>query len=96
MSSPSIDVSDVAHLARIHLSPEETATFQKQLGAVLEYVNKLKEADISSVQLLGEEADYQNNLRSDVETGSLPTDLALRSAPAQGQSLFSVPRMVES
>ena len=95
MSSPSIDVSDVAYLARIHLTPEETATFQQQLGAVLEYVNKLKEADISQVQLQGEEADFQNNLRPDLETESLPTALALRSAPAQGQNLFSVPRMVE-
>jgi aspartyl-tRNA(Asn)/glutamyl-tRNA(Gln) amidotransferase subunit C len=95
MSSPSIDVSDVAYLARIQLSPEETALFQQQLGAVLEYVNKLKEADISGVQLQGEEADFNNNLRPDVESASLPTALALRSAPAQSQNLFSVPRMVE-
>ena len=95
MSSPSIDVSDVAFLARIHLTPEETATFQQQLGAVLDYVNKLKEADISQVQLQGEESDFQNNLREDQERESLPPELALRSAPLQAQNLFSVPRMVE-
>ena len=95
MSSPSIDVSDVAHLARIQLTPEETATFQQQLGAVLEYVNKLKEADVSQVQLQGEEADFENNLRPDVERESLTPEMALRSSPSQAQNLFSVPRMVE-
>jgi aspartyl-tRNA(Asn)/glutamyl-tRNA(Gln) amidotransferase subunit C len=95
MSAPAIDVSYVAHLARIELSAEETATFSKQLNDVLTYVNKLQEADISTVELQGEAADYRNNLRADIERPSLSPALALRSAPAQGQNLFSVPRMVE-
>ena len=36
MSSPNLDVRDVARLARIELTDEEVATFQSQLGKVLE------------------------------------------------------------
>ena len=42
MSSPNLDVRDVARLARIELTDEEVATFQSQLGKVLEYVEQLK------------------------------------------------------
>jgi Asp-tRNA(Asn)/Glu-tRNA(Gln) amidotransferase C subunit len=36
MSSQNLDVTYVAHLARIALSEEEAVTFQAQLGRVLE------------------------------------------------------------
>ena len=38
MAEAKIEVSYVAHLARLKLSDEETATFQKQLGDILQYV----------------------------------------------------------
>ena len=59
-TSQSIDVTYVADLARLRLSPEEIATFQKQLGDVLGYVSQLTEVDVSHVSLLGE-ADLKNN-----------------------------------
>ena len=93
-SSDSIDVTYVADLARLKLSPEETATFQKQLGDVLGYVSQLKEIDVSRVSLLGE-ADLQNRLRSDVVRASLPVTEALANAPKQENNLFVVPKIIE-
>src|SRR5208283_283225 len=74
--SESIDVTYVADLARLRLSPEEIATFQKQLGDVLGYVSQLAEVDVSQVSLLGE-ADLKNRLRADEVRPSLPVAEAL-------------------
>ena len=93
-SSDSIDVTYVADLARLKLSPEETATFQKQLGDVLGYVSQLKEVDVSKVSLLGD-ADLENRLRSDEVRASLPVAEALANAPRQENNLFVVPKIVE-
>jgi len=93
-SSPGIDVTYVADLARLRLSPEEIATFQKQLGDVLGYVSQLSEVDVSHVSLLGE-ADLKNQLRADVLAPSLPVAEALANAPAQENNLIVVPRMIE-
>ena len=93
-SSQSIDVNYVADLARLRLSPEEVATFQKQLGDVLGYVSQLAEVDVSHVSLLGE-ANLKNRLRADVEQPSLPVAEALANAPKQENNLIVVPRMIE-
>ena len=93
-STSSIDVTYVADLARLRLSPEEIATFQKQLGDVLGYVSQLKEVDVSQVSLLGE-ADLKNRLRADALQPSLTAAEALANAPAQDNNLFVVPRIIE-
>jgi aspartyl-tRNA(Asn)/glutamyl-tRNA(Gln) amidotransferase subunit C len=93
-SSEKIDVTYVADLARLRLSPEEIITFEKQLGDVLGYVSQLKEVDVEKVTLLGE-ADLKNALRVDVELPSLTTVEALANAPRQENNLFVVPRMIE-
>lgn len=93
-SSDSIDVTYVADLARLRLSPEEIATFQKQLGDVLGYVSQLAEVDVSHVSLLGD-ADLKNRLRKDDLQPSLPVNEALANAPKQDNNLFVVPKMVE-
>ncbi len=93
-SSDSIDVTYVADLARLQLSPEEIATFQKQLVDVLGYVSQLNEVDVSHVSLLGE-ADLKNRLRQDEIGASLTAEQALANAPRQDNNLFVVPKMVE-
>jgi aspartyl-tRNA(Asn)/glutamyl-tRNA(Gln) amidotransferase subunit C len=93
-SSERVDVTYVADLARLRLSPEEIATFEKQLADVLGYVGQLKEVDVDNVTLLGE-ADLKNALRVDVEIPGLEPAEALANAPRQENNLFVVPRMIE-
>jgi aspartyl-tRNA(Asn)/glutamyl-tRNA(Gln) amidotransferase subunit C len=93
-TSQGIDVTYVADLARLKLSPEEIATFQKQLGDVLGYVSQLNEVDVSHVSLLGD-ANLKNRLRVDVVQPSLPVAEALANAPQQENNLIVVPRMIE-
>ena len=92
--SESIDVTYVADLARLRLSPEEIAIFQKQLGDVLGYVSQLAEVDVSQVSLLAE-PDLKNRLLTDVIRPSLTVADALANAPKQDNNLFVVPRIIE-
>jgi aspartyl-tRNA(Asn)/glutamyl-tRNA(Gln) amidotransferase subunit C len=93
-TSQGIDVTYVADLARLRLSPEEIATFTLQLGDVLAYVDQLGEVDVSNVPSLGA-PDLKNALRSDKLAPSLTPAEALANAPRQDNNLFVVPRMIE-
>ena len=94
-TSQGIDVTYVADLARLRLSPEEIATFQKQLGDVLGYVSQLSEVDVSQRPARSGAPDLKNALRADKLAPSLTPAEALANAPRQDNNLFVVPRMIE-
>ena len=95
MAAPSIDIKYVAHLARIHLTPEEESAFGAQLGQVLTYIEKLKEVDVSQVEPTAHAVPMVNVTRPDEVRPSLAHDEAMRNAPAEANGLFMVPKIVE-
>ena len=95
MAAIEIDVRYVAHLARLHLTPEEEKKFGAQLGQVLGYIEKLKELDVSNVKPTAHAIPLVNVTRPDQIRPSLPHEDALRNAPAQSNGLFIVPKIVE-
>ena len=95
MPAPQIDVKYVAHLARLHLTPEEEQKFGAQLGQVLGYIEKLQQLDVSHVDPTAHPMPLVNVTRADRVRPSLPHAEALRNAPAQGGGLFVVPKIVE-
>jgi aspartyl-tRNA(Asn)/glutamyl-tRNA(Gln) amidotransferase subunit C len=95
MSAAEIDVKYVAHLARLHLTPAEEQKFGEQLGHILGYVAKLKELDVTGVEPTAHAFPLVNVIRADEPRPSLSTEDALRNAPAQANSLFIVPKIVE-
>ena len=95
MAAAEIDVKYVAHLARISLSPDEEQKLAAQLGNILGYIEKLKEADVSGVEPTAHAFPVVNVTRADEVRPSLPNTDALRNAPAQANGLFMVPKIVE-
>ena len=96
MSEPAgIDVSYVAKLARLELTPEETNLFQKQLGEVLKYVAKLNEVDVTGVEAATHAVPVCNVLRADEPRDWFTAEEALSNAPRQRDHLFIVPKVVE-
>ncbi len=89
------DVQKVANLARIELNQEELNLFSGQLESVLEFIEKLKKADVSSIQPMSHILDIQNVLRADVPKESLPNSLALKNAPESLKGHFRVPKVIE-
>jgi aspartyl-tRNA(Asn)/glutamyl-tRNA(Gln) amidotransferase subunit C len=88
-------VKHVARLSRLALSDEELARFTRDLGAILEYIDKINELDTEQVQPMAHALSEANVFRSDGVTGSLPREAALRNAPAQTDGCFRVPRIIE-
>jgi len=91
----SLDVGYVAHLARIHLTDEETSAFQGQLEQVVDYVRQLEEVDVEGVEPMAHAVPMHNVLRKDEARPSLDRDEALANAPASKGGQFVVPRILE-
>jgi aspartyl-tRNA(Asn)/glutamyl-tRNA(Gln) amidotransferase subunit C len=90
-----IDVGYVAKLARMNLSDEETRLFQKQLGDVLKYAEKLREVDVSHVEAAAHAIPVFNVFREDEPCDWFTTEQALNNAPQKANGLFIVTKVVE-
>lgn len=89
------DAAYVSKLARINLSEEETARFQKQLTDVLKYAEKLGEVDVSHVEAAAHGVPMFNVFREDKPCDWLTADEALNNAPHKANQLFVVTKVVE-
>jgi len=90
-----LDVAYVARLARINLTDEETDLFQKQLGDVLKYAEKLREVDVSNVEAAAHALPIFNVFREDAPRDWFTAQQALSNAPRQANGLFIVTKVVE-
>ena len=95
MASAEMDIQDVAHLARLHLTPDEEKKLGAQLGHILGYIAKLNELDVSNVEPTAHAVPMVNVTRPDEIRSSLLHDEVMRNAPAQANGLFIVPKIVE-
>ena len=90
-----LDVAYVARLARINLTDAEAKVFQKQLSDVLNYVEKLHQADVSHVEAAAHPLPIYDVFREDVPRDWFTAEEALGNAPRQVNGLFIVPKVVE-
>jgi len=90
-----LDVAYVAKLARISLTGAEAKVFQKQLDDVLEYVEKLRQADITDVEPAAHALPIFNVFREDAPRDWFTAEQALSNAPRKANGLFIVPKVVE-
>jgi aspartyl-tRNA(Asn)/glutamyl-tRNA(Gln) amidotransferase subunit C len=93
--TPEIDVAYVAKLARLNLSEAETRLFQKQLGDVLKYAEKLREIDVSHVEAAAHAIPVFNVFREDEPGPCFTAEEALSNAPRKANNLFIVTKVVE-
>jgi len=90
-----IDVGYVAHLARLRLTDEETATFQRQLEDIVGYVRKIGELDLEGIEPTSHAHLVQNVFRSDETRSGLDRETVLENSPLNEQGQFIVPKIVE-
>lgn len=58
-------IKHIAKLARINIDDEKIKKFSNDLSSVLDYVEKLKQADISNIEETTHALDLKNVLRDD-------------------------------
>ncbi len=90
-----LDVAYVAQLARLQLTVEETELFQKQLGEVLKYAEKLKEVNVEGVEAAAHAVPMFNVFRDDHLRDWFTAAEALSNAPRKANNLFIVTKVVE-
>ena len=89
------DVVQVARLARLELSDAELERMREQLNAILGYIDKLRELDITNVEPTSHAVPLVNVTREDDVVPSLPPEAMLANAPDRVGELFRVPRIIE-
>jgi aspartyl-tRNA(Asn)/glutamyl-tRNA(Gln) amidotransferase subunit C len=94
MSLTPEDVRWIAHLARLQLTDEEVQALTRDLGAVLEYMNQLRQVNTEGVEPLAHPLDLHNVFRADELAASLPVDAALANAPTRHGDFYAVPAVL--
>ena len=89
-----INVEYVAKLARLALSVQEKALFQKQLEDIVGYVNDISRVDVSGVQPMAHSTKSQNVFRKDEARPGLEREAVLKNAPLSDGRQFLVPKIV--
>lgn len=85
----------VGILAKLELSADEKEQAKKDMGSMLDYIDKLSELDTTGVEPMSHVFSVQNVFREDVVTNGDTRDELLTNAPSAKDGMFKVPRTVE-
>jgi aspartyl-tRNA(Asn)/glutamyl-tRNA(Gln) amidotransferase subunit C len=88
-------VRALADLACLELEPAEIERMQRDLDAILTYVEMLDELDTEGVPATAHVLDLATALREDVVADVLPRAEALRNGPRHDDESVIVPRVIE-
>ncbi len=90
-----MEIEHVALLARLELKDDEKELFSKQVGNIIEYMDKLNELDIADVEPTAHVLPIKNVFREDELRTSLPRQKALQNAPRKSEGFYRVPKIIE-
>lgn len=84
----------VGILAKLELSPKERQQAKKDMGNMLDYVDKLNELDTDGVEPIAHVFDMNNVFREDVVINEDESEKTLMNAPERTKDGFVVPKTV--
>lgn len=87
-------VQKIANLARLELSPDELDKSVTQLSAILDYVEKLNELDVSKIEPTAHAMMVPTPFREDQVVQSDVLEDALKNAPDREDDFFKVPKVI--
>ncbi len=90
-----IDILHVAKLARLSLSADEAAHYEKQLDGVLAYIATLTAHDLDGVEPTAHVMPVHDVIRADVPRPGFTQDEALSNAPKRVGDQFQIPKVIE-
>ena len=84
----------VGILAKLELNEEEKEQAKKDMGAMLDYIDKLNELDTTGVEPMSHVFPVTNVFREDVVTNGDGSEATLSNAPSMKDSGFKVPKTI--
>ncbi len=88
-------IGNLASLARLEFSEEDTLQIREDLTRMIRFVEKLQEIDTAGVEPLLHMTDNQDILRADISRPGLDRALALQLAPDADDAYFYVPKVIK-
>ena len=98
------EVERVAELANLELAAEEAARMQRDLNAILGYVDQLRQIDTSAVEPMAQVSDlfasasvdgHGQSLRADALRPSVDRASVMAAAPETDGAFFKTPKVIE-
>jgi aspartyl-tRNA(Asn)/glutamyl-tRNA(Gln) amidotransferase subunit C len=89
------DVERAAHLARIEITPEEAIDVRNKLEGVFQMIERMRAVDTTGIVPMSHAHDAMLPLREDRVTESDRHALYQREAPAVGNGLYLVPKVID-
>ena len=89
------DVEHVADLARMYITDEEKMALESELSAIIDFADKLSEADTAGIEPAAHAIHIQNVFRKDEVVPSYKREDLIENAPDKQAGCFAVPRIVE-
>lgn len=84
-----------AKLARLKIDEKDMAKFTRQIGDIIQYVEKLNELDLQGIEPTAHILPVDNVVREDTVTNGPPDEIIFKNAPVQEDRLFIVPQIIE-
>lgn len=75
------EVKHIAELARIGVSEKEVEKFSRELSAVLDWIEELKEVDIAKISEVSHISGTKNSLKEDRIERFIPTEKIIELFP---------------
>ena len=85
----------VGILAKLELSEEEKEQAKKDMGSMLDYIDKLNELDTTDVEPMSHVFPVNNVFREDIVENGDDRKNILKNSPEEKEGSFKVPKTVE-
>ncbi len=88
-------VSRIAELARIEISPAEALTLQGELNRIFTLIERMQEIDTGALAPMAHALDVRQPLREDEPSEPERREAFLEIAPETAGGLYLVPKVIE-
>ncbi len=89
------EVENIAKLAKLKFSNEETEKLQGDLNKILEYIDELNEVNLDDTEPMENINELVNVTRKDEIIKGLSQEEALKNAPEKTGNYFKVPKVID-
>jgi aspartyl-tRNA(Asn)/glutamyl-tRNA(Gln) amidotransferase subunit C len=89
------EVDKIAKLAQLQIDDATREKMVSQLGNILQYMDKLNDADVTDVDRSAGALEAHNVLRQDVQTPSPGPSVTLANAPERDEDFYVVPGILK-